>query len=342
MISIIVPIYNCISSLPRCIDSIQSQTFIDWELLLIDDGSMDGSGQLCDILASEDFRIRVFHKPNGGVSSARNMGLDHARGKYVIFCDSDDWVEPEWCEQLYQAAEKFPGCQPVCNYYHSMAGRDTINREAECKKLGKNIDKIDFFSLNHYELLGIPWNKIYLRSILEDYHIRFRQELSLGEDMVFNLDYLHCQMGGYTFVSKPLYHYVEGITNSLSSKYYPDLAGVYRMIYLRIKDELICVPNAYKKWEKEYMHSYFFAFDRVFSNTWSKGNSNILLKKWLYNAKQFQSEELQSVKKFIKKSDINILQFLGLQTNCFLLYWICVIVSETVSQMLHHKYLSFN
>ena len=342
MISIIVPIYNCISSLPRCIDSIQSQTFIDWELLLIDDGSMDGSGQLCDILASEDFRIRVFHKPNGGVSSARNMGLDHARGKYVIFCDSDDWVEPEWCEQLYQAAEKFPGCQPVCNYYHSMAGRDTINREAECKKLGKNIDKIDFFSLNHYELLGIPWNKIYLRSILEDYHIRFRQELSLGEDMVFNLDYLHCQMGGYTFVSKPLYHYVEGITNSLSSKYYPDLAGVYRMIYLRIKDELICVPNAYKKWEKEYMHSYFFAFDRVFRNTWSKGNSNILLKKWLYNAKQFQSEEFQSVKKFIKKSDINSLQFLGLQTNCFLLYWICVIVSETVSQMLHHKYLSFN
>lgn len=114
------------------------------------------------------------------------------------------------------------------------------------------------------------------------------------------------------------------------------------MIYLRIKDELICVPNAYKKWEKEYMHSYFFAFDRVFRNTWSKGNSNILLKKWLYNAKQFQSEEFQSVKKFIKKSDINILQFLGLQTNCFLLYWICVIVSETVSQMLHHKYLSFN
>lgn len=337
MISIIVPIYNCISSIPKCIDSIQSQTFMDWELLLIDDGSMDGSGQLCDNLASEDLRIRVFHKPNGGVSSARNMGLDHARGKYVMFCDSDDWAEPEWCEQLYLAAEKSPGCQPVCNYYHNVAGLDTINREAECGKLGKNIDKIDFLSLNHYELLGIPWNKIYLRSILEDNHIRFRQELSLGEDMVFNLDYLHCQTGGYTFVSKSLYHYVEGNTNSLSSKYYPDLAGVYRIIYSRIEDELNCVPSAYEKWENEYIHSYFFAFDRVFRNTWSKGNSNMLLKKWLYNAKQFQSEEFQNIKKFIKKSDINILQFVGLKTNRFLLYWICVIVSETISRMCHRK-----
>ena len=337
MISIIVPIYNCINSLPRCIDSIQSQTYVDWELLLVDDGSMDGSGQLCDNLASEDFRIRVFHKPNGGVSSARNMGLDHARGKYIMFCDSDDWAESEWCEKLYLAAEKQPDYQPVCNYYYSSAGLETINRKTECDNLGKIIENIDFFSLNYYELLGIPWNKIYLRSILEDNHIRFRQELSLGEDMIFNLDYLHCQTGGYTFVSEPLYHYVVGSTNSLSSKYYPDLAGIYRMIYSRIKDELKCVPSAYEKWESEYIHSYFFAFERVFRNTWSRDNNNILLKKWLYNAKQFQSEEFQSVKKFIKKSDINILQFVGLKTNCFLIYWICVIVSETISRMCHRK-----
>ena len=337
MISIIVPIYNCINSLPRCIDSIQSQTYVDWELLLVDDGSMDGSGQLCDNLASEDFRIRVFHKPNGGVSSARNMGLDHARGKYIMFCDSDDWAESEWCEKLYLAAEKQPDYQPVCNYYYSSAGLETINRKTECDNLGKTIENIDFFSLNYYELLGIPWNKIYLRSILEDNHIRFRQELSLGEDMIFNLDYLHCQTGGYTFVSEPLYHYVVGRTNSLSSKYYPDLAGIYRMIYSRIKDELKCVPSAYEKWESEYIHSYFFAFDRVFRNTWSRDNNNILLKKWLYNAMQFQSEEFQSVKKFIKRSDINILQFVGLKTNRFLIYWICVIVSETISRMCHRK-----
>ena len=89
MISIIVPVYNCIRSLPRCIGSIQSQTLTDWELLLVDDGSTDGSSSLCDQFVTSDNRIHVFHKPNGGVSSARNMGLEHAQGEYVMFCDSE-------------------------------------------------------------------------------------------------------------------------------------------------------------------------------------------------------------------------------------------------------------
>lgn len=337
MVSVIVPVYNCIMTLERCVRAIQKQSFMDWELLLVDDGSIDGSGKLCDSLASEDIRIRVFHKSNGGVSSARNMGLDHARGKYVMFCDSDDWVEPEWCEKLYLTAEKYCGCQPICNYYYNSVDLESINREVECGNLRDNIEKIDFFSLNHYELLGIPWNKIYARTILEDNFIRFRQGLSLGEDMIFNLDYLHCQTGGYIFVNEPLYHYVIENTNSLSSKYYPDLSGIYRMIYLRIKDELECMPGAYEMWENEYMHSYFYAYDRVFRNTWSKDNNDMLLRKWLYNVKQFQSEEFQSIKKYIKKSDINILQFEGLRTNHFGIYWVSVIVSEIISCMCHHK-----
>ena len=97
------------------------------------------------------------------------------------------------------------------------------------------------------------------------------------------------------------------------------------------------MPGAYEMWENEYMHSYFYAYDRVFRNTWSKDNNDMLLKKWLYNAKQFQSEEFQSIKKYIKKSDINILQFEGLRTNHFGIYWVSVIVSEIISCMCHHK-----
>lgn len=337
MISIIIPVYNCISSLSRCVASIQNQTFKDWEILLVDDGSTDGSASMCDYVASSDNRIRVLHKSNDGVSSARNMGLDHAKGEYVMFCDSDDWVESKWCQQLYFAAVNNPGCLPICNYYRSTFDHEKINRKDQCKKLEEHIAKADFFSLNQYELLGIPWNKIYLRSVLEDNYIRFRQELSLGEDMIFNLDYLHCQKGGCIFVGEPLYHYAIGSTDTLSSKYYPDLAEIYQTIYSRIKDELDCVPMAYEKWEREYIHSYFFAYDRVFRNTWSHGNSNLLLKKWLYNEKQFHSKEFQKIKKFIKRSDINILQFIGLQTNHFLIYWVCVIVSEAISRMRHRK-----
>ena len=335
MISIIVPVYNCIRSLPRCIGSIQSQTLTDWELLLVDDGSTDGSSSLCDQFVTSDNRIHVFHKPNGGVSSARNMGLDHAQGEYVMFCDSDDWVEPEWCEQLYLAAAENPGCLPVCNYYRSAPDCETINRKGQCQALEERIAKEDFFSLNQFELLGIPWNKIFRRTILEENRIRFRPNLSLGEDLIFNLDYLHCLTDGFVFVNRPLYHYTIGSLDSLSSKYYPDLAGIYRKIYLRIKDELCSIPGAYEKWELEYAHSCFFAFDRVFRNTWSKKNPATMHRKWKYNQTVFHSEAFQSCRKTISKDYINALQYWGLQTNSFHVYWAMVVLSETISHQIH-------
>ena len=339
MISIIVPVYNRISSLEKCIDSIQNQTWTDWELLLIDDGSTDGSEQLCDIFSSKDARIRVFHKPNSGVSSARNIGLDHAKGEYVMFCDSDDWVEPEWCEQLYLAAKENPGFQPICNYYRNTADCEIINPAGQCEDLGKSIAKADFFSLNRYELLGIPWNKIYLRSLLEDNHIRFQEELSLGEDLIFNLDYLHCQTGGFFFINKPLYHYSMGSMDSLSSKYYHDLSGIYRRVYMRIQDELCSIPGAYEKWKLAYERSYFFALDRVFRNTWSKKNSATVYRKWKYNQTVFHSEVFQNCRKTIPMDDINVLQYWGLQTNSFLIYWATVILSENFSHYIHKNNL---
>ena len=337
MISVIVPVFNCIHTLEKCIGAICAQTATNLEILLIDDGSTDGSQLLCDRFASEDTRIRVFHKLNGGVSSARNMGLDNAKGEYIMFCDGDDWVEPEWCERLCLAAAENPGCLPVCNYYRSAPDRETINREVLCQVIEERIAKEDFFSLNQYELLGIPWNKIFRRTILEENHIRFRPDLSLGEDLFFNLDYLHCLMDGFVFVNRPLYHYTIGSMDSLSAKYYPDLAGIYQKIFLRIKDELCGIPGAYEKWELECAHSYFFAFDRVFRNTWSKKNTISWLHKWQYNVCLFHSAEFQKCRKAIPKHYINRLQFYGLQTNSFSIYWIIVVITEALSRLRHHK-----
>ncbi len=101
-ISVIVPVYNVEQYLPRCIDSILAQTFTDFELLLIDDGSRDNSGKICDEYAEKDSRIRVFHKENGGVSSARNVGLDNTCGEYVSFIDSDDWIGPSFLPLIPQ------------------------------------------------------------------------------------------------------------------------------------------------------------------------------------------------------------------------------------------------
>lgn len=120
LISVIVPVYNIIEYLPRCVRSITAQTYENLEVLLVDDGSTDGTGELCDSLGAEDARIRVFHKENGGSSSARNLGISKARGEYLGFVDSDDYVEPDMYERLYLG---------ICEYRVKAAqiGRDEID-----------------------------------------------------------------------------------------------------------------------------------------------------------------------------------------------------------------------
>ena len=124
LITVIVPVYNILEYLPRCVHSITEQTYRNLEILLVDDGSTDGTGELCDRLGTEDSRIRVFHKENGGSSSARNLALTHAKGEYVGFVDSDDYIEPDMYELLYRA---------ICDYGVSVSqiGRDEIDEKGQ-------------------------------------------------------------------------------------------------------------------------------------------------------------------------------------------------------------------
>ena len=123
-ISIIVPVYNIIEYLPRCVESLRKQTYDKIEILLVDDGSTDGTSALCDALAAEDVRIRVFHKQNGGSSSARNLGIQEATGEYLGFVDSDDYVEPDMYERLLQAIE-------TTHLPIAQTGRDEIDPEGK-------------------------------------------------------------------------------------------------------------------------------------------------------------------------------------------------------------------
>lgn len=337
MISIIVPVYNCIGSLERCIGSIQNQTLTDWELLLVDDGSTDGSGSLCDEFAFSDNRIRVLHKQNGGVSSARNSGLDLALGEYVMFCDSDDTVAPDWCEKLLAAQIKFPRRLPICNYYRKTADAITINYNDLCHTVGECIPPIDMFYLYRLQLIGTPWNKLYRREILLSKGIRFPEDLSLGEDLLFNLAYIAEVSDGFVFVNETLYNYTFESCDSLSVSYYDDLVGIYHRLFAGLKKSLFSVSGAYEKYEKAYFHAYFFAFDRVFRNTWSAQNGVDKRQKWNYNSMIFHSPMFQSCRNFIKKTDINILQYYGLKSNSFRIYWASVIISEKISRMLHRE-----
>ena len=189
MISIIVPIYNADQYLHRCIDSILAQSYTDFELLLIDDGSKDDSGTICDAYAAKDSRVRVFHKENGGVSSARNLGLDHAQGEYVTFCDADDYVSKDWLAAYSEAiANKV---DLAVQGYYAIDGDNTVEKQLQPHS-GNTIEAkrqlvADLFAQEVYYYL---WVKLFRRDLLEAHHIRFDERSVLGEDTQFISKYL--------------------------------------------------------------------------------------------------------------------------------------------------------
>jgi glycosyltransferase involved in cell wall biosynthesis len=175
--------------LHKCIDSILNQTFTDFELLLIDDGSPDKSGQICDEYAIKDSRIRVFHKENGGVSSARNLGLDNATGKWIAFIDSDDWVESTYLEHLLEGDEDVElRVMGIVIQNHKQKWKKYVIREESF--LADDFWRFYKLYITQYVIMG-PFLKLFLLSVINNFKIRFDPDLSLGEDLIFNLQYLN-------------------------------------------------------------------------------------------------------------------------------------------------------
>lgn len=197
-ISVIVPVYNVEKWLHRCVDSILAQTFTDFELLLIDDGSTDASGAICDEYAQRDSRIRVFHKPNGGVSSARNLGLDNAQGEWITFCDSDDYVGLNWLENFGLLCNDQVDiiCQGIICMYQGNNTR--ISEYDELVKFEGNLADLAS-SLVKKNILGYCFIKAFRLDILSsDYlsNIRFNTKLDFMEDEDFTCRYLmRCKNG---------------------------------------------------------------------------------------------------------------------------------------------------
>ena len=184
-ISVIVPVYNTEKYLHRCIDSILSQSFTDFELLLIDDGSKDGSGAICDEYAAKDNRVRVFHKENGGVSSARNLGLDNANGEWVSFVDADDYIPCDSLKALYNNSEDLIIGQFQYHNSDVLFGLPCSKPHVEQRDFGK------FFSLNiDNTLFRVPWCKLFKKKIIDKQNIRFDCSLVFGEDTIFVNSYL--------------------------------------------------------------------------------------------------------------------------------------------------------
>lgn len=200
-ISVIIPVYNVDMYIEKCLDSIINQTYKNLEIILIDDGSTDGSGKKCDSYACKDNRIKVIHQKNCGLSAARNRGLDVATGEYIVFADSDDWIEPNMYSCLIQQLIENNADIVYCGFYVEK-GTSEVHTLPTCfverqKDFQGKVIRSDW-------LYSVVWNKMFKKSIIEK--TRFNTMLDYSEDAFFLYE-ISKNTNSVYFFNKPLYHY---------------------------------------------------------------------------------------------------------------------------------------
>ena len=267
MVSIVVPIYNAEQYLRRCVDSILNQEYTDFELLLVNDGSTDASGDICEEYGDQDPRVIVIQKENTGVSDSRNRALDRARGKYLQFLDSDDWITPDATRLFVRAAEEY-GCDMVISDFYRVVGErlspkgdieeeGVLTREEFAAHMMEN--PADFY-------YGVLWNKLYRRDIVEEHKLRMDTDISWCEDFMFNLEYIRYAKVFYA-LHAPIYYYVkrkgslasQGINISKTVKMKLNVFEYYNNFYKHVLEE--------EDYEKNRLQVYRFFIDAAGDGT---------------------------------------------------------------------------
>lgn len=217
VVSVIVPVYNCEKYIGKCIESIINQTYQDIEIVLVDDGSTDGSGNICDRYSKKDHRIKIIHKENGGVSETRNIGMDASSGEYLLFVDADDWLEKDMCKQLIDAAINGNSDIVICGYKKFYEEDNTFKiiipeKNQEKEQFG------DLITSTKANVDGYLWTKLIRKSLIQK---NFRADIAIKEDLVFLIEnFKDCTK--YSVVETPLYNYRIHKNSSLHSKMITD------------------------------------------------------------------------------------------------------------------------
>ncbi len=245
LVSIVVPIYNAEKYITNCIEALQKQIYTSLEIILVDDGSTDRSLEICNRFAAKDQRIKVVHKDNGGVSSARNAGIEIASGEYLMFADSDDMAGELWVKRMVELAVQWHVNYVICGYRtaknYAVAGQTAADRN--------DFERVWAFTRNEfYNVLGhmmvfretmfCPWNKLFFLDIVKKERIRFPEDMEYGEDFLFNLQYLEF-CNGVIETKEKLYVYILQNPSSLEAKYKPDLYENQMKLYEAAKSFMI-------------------------------------------------------------------------------------------------------
>ena len=262
-ISIIVPIYNVEKYLKRCIDSILNQTFKEFELILVNDGSTDDCGKICDMYKSKDKRVKVIHKKNGGLSSARNVGLNVAKGKYVAFVDSDDYINKNMYEVLYSNAIKTNADISICNFeYVDDKSVIDINKDIENYEylIFNNIEALNKLYLENNIKIVVAWNKLYKKDLFKD--LRYTEgRIHEDEFIIHKLLYSSKKIA---YINAVLYYYLQRVDSITQSKF--NLKKIDIVYALNERVEFFRKKNLRQlqfKAQLKYIYSFFFNYYRV-------------------------------------------------------------------------------
>lgn len=317
-VSLIIAVYNVEKYLQRCLDSLCGQTYRELEIILVDDGSTDSSSMLCDCWEKKDARIKVIHQENAGVSAARNRGIAAAVGKYVMFVDSDDWVEPDYVEELI--GQHVPGTLTLAGYFVDDEGENRqIEKVYSKKEACCHLPQGEMAILYQKGLFSPIWNKLYEREKLLENNISFRIDMNLGEDTVFNLEYVKVLEEGISIVNRPLYHYMRWGNASLASKYnekFVEMQIIIHDTFLEYLEEISAVQSERECIVRLYFDALVVAMDNLYLNRKKLGHSYY----WHQMKKQRKSQKFHEILEDMKGADRRIywIRYFFLSHGCYI------------------------
>lgn len=285
-ISVIVPVYNAEKYLITCVDSILSQTFSDFELLLINDGSTDTSGLLCDKYAQTDSRIKVFHKENGGVSSARNIGIRNSKGEFIYFMDSDDWIEYNALEICLSLISSHNADLIIFDYTNEFPNLKALTLDdagnlLKCLTQERTLHYL--FTMKCYH--GYPWDKILRTEVVRNNNLLYDESLHFHEDNLFSFQYMiNCSK--ILMLNYPLYHYNCNVNSSMfkytnSAKF--DSRYIQTLSVFDFENETLKNINAPRKLLESFNIYYMKWCARIYNMAKSKGYVDLLYYKDVKN-----------------------------------------------------------
>lgn len=329
LVSVIVPVYNVEIFIKKCLNSIVNQTYKNLEIILIDDGSSDNSGKICDEYAAKDKRIKIIHKINGGVSSARNAGLDIANGDYIGFIDPDDYISENMYEILLDEMKSGDFDIVECNYYRVYEDGAQLKKENK-DAVYTGYKDIWYAALTDYLFCGMC-NKLIKKSVIGD--LRFNTDYKISEDMLF---FFECAKNGnkLKFINKPLYYYFQREDSAIRKTFYK---GAFDTLEILEKFESDCDnEKLIKAWNSYYLPNLISVSQKII-------NTGLFTEK----ASEIRSKIVKRKKDIFSFKPLEIngrVRSISIKNKLYVLFiWLCpLLVYKLYPRYLHYRRKKLN